>query len=178
MCAAGHAEQKRIDGVARNREIAAPIASGDRKGVAGRLRKITGIDNLARSGRSASEPDLVPAHAKVTEKPVKAEFLQIVLRDLDELRFDLDLLRRVGARLLHERIDQFKIVLRIPHNQAAALRKEIRARARRKTHALRGKKIPRRFPSHELTAPRRFLCILARPGRGAASHCARRGLGK
>ena len=56
------------------------------------------------------------ANVELPKQPIEPELFQIILIDLDKFRFDLDLFRTSGARLLHDRIDQLKIVGGIAHN--------------------------------------------------------------
>ncbi len=76
------------------------------------------------------------ADAERPKEMIEAEFLEIALRDLDESRFDLDLFWFGDAGLLNNGVDQFEVVLRIAHNEPAALRKEVRARSGRKGDTL------------------------------------------
>ena len=67
-------------------------------------------------GRSAAAENFVVADVELAKQPIEAEFLQIVLIDLDELRFDLDLFRTGNVRLLNDRIHQFEIVGGVAHD--------------------------------------------------------------
>ena len=79
--------------------------------------------------------------------------------------------------LLDQRVDQLQIVLRVAHDQAAALRQKVCARSGRKWHALGFEKFLGAFAIHELTATGRFLGVLAGAGgRRDASSRGRRGL--
>ena len=50
------------------------------------------------------------SNIELAEQPIEPEFLQIILIDLNELGFDLDLFRSRNARLFDNRVDQFKVV--------------------------------------------------------------------
>ena len=118
---------------------------------------------MSRSPATA-EDAMGPGNIKLPEQPVETELLQIVLGDLDEFRFDLDLLRSGDVGLLDEGIDQLEVVLRIAHDQPAALRKEVCTRARREWHALAFQEFPGAFAIDELMTAGRFLRVLGRTG--------------
>ena len=101
------------------------------------------------------------ADIELSEQPIEAEFLQIILGDLDKLRFDLDLFRSGNVRLLDEGVDQLKIFFRVAHDQAAALRQKIRARAGREWHALVFQKFERGLAIDQLLTAGGFLSVLA-----------------
>ena len=50
------------------------------------------------------------ANVELAKQPIESQLFQIILIDLDEFCFDLDLLRPGDACLFHNRIDQLKIV--------------------------------------------------------------------
>ena len=50
------------------------------------------------------------SNIELAEQPIEPEFFQIILIDLNELCFDLDLFRSRNARLFDNRVDQFKVV--------------------------------------------------------------------
>ena len=56
------------------------------------------------------------SNVELPEQPIEAELFQIVLCDLDKLRFDLDLFRPGDGGLLDEGIDQFEIICRIAND--------------------------------------------------------------
>src|SRR6202011_2473697 len=115
-------------------ETAASISSGNRKlsygrSAAGRNEGPIGrIYGWRTAGSAAGGEQFVIADIELAEKPIEAEFPQIVLIILDKLRLDLDLFRSGGAGLFDDCVDEFKIVGGIADNQPAALRKKMRAR--------------------------------------------------
>ena len=78
------------------------------------------------------------ANVERAEQPIKAELFQIGLSDLDELRFDLDLLYTGGVRLFNQGVNHIEVVSRIMDDQCSVMWKEGRARPGGKddTHAL------------------------------------------
>ena len=83
------------------------------------------------------------------------------MRDLDEFRFDLDLLRSGDVGLFDQRIDQLEVLFGVPHDQPAALREEIGARPRRKRNALIFEEIERGLAINQLLAAGGFLGVFA-----------------
>ena len=140
----------------------------------GAEREICLIHRSATTRCSSTAKNAFTANVKLPEKPIEAELLKIILRDLDEFGLDLYLLRSRDARLLDQRIHQFEIILSVAHDEPAALRQEVRARPRRKLNALRLEKIFRGFPIHELAPAGGFLRILTacrlQRGRPALDH--------
>ena len=55
--------------------------------------------------RAAAAKNSLISNVELTEQPIEAEFLQIVLIDLNKFCFDLDLFRTRDVRLFDERID-------------------------------------------------------------------------
>src|SRR5437016_12520407 len=79
------------------------------------------------------------ANVKWAKEPIKAKLFQIGLGDLDELRFDLDLLWTGGIRLFNQGVNHIEVVGRVTHDQCSVMWKERCARARgfeADTHAL------------------------------------------
>src|SRR5207249_8643087 len=85
----------------------------------------------------------------------------IVLRDLDKLRFDLDLFRNRDSQLLNNGIDKVQIVLRVANDQTAALREKICACAWRKLHSLSLEEFLCAFSGDELCSASRFLGVFS-----------------
>ncbi len=83
------------------------------------------------------------------------------MRDLDEFRFDLDLLGSGDVGLFHQRIHQLEILFGISHNQPAALREEIGARPGRKRNALILQEIERGLAGNQLLATGGLLGVSA-----------------
>ena len=152
----------------------AAIAGGDRK-LPDRLTarrdkgKIPVHHWGARPGSAAAAEEALVPDVELTQQPIKPELLQIVLRDLDKLRLDLDLLRTGDAGLLHQSVDQVEVVLCVAHDESAALRKEICTRARRERDALRGEIILRCLAAHQLTSAGGFLRVAPGPN-GRSAH--------
>ena len=96
------------------------------------------------------------------------------MRNLDKLRFDLDLFRNRKIQLLNDRIDEVQIVLRVTNDQPASLRKEGCACARRERHPLSFQELFGAFAIDELLTAGRFLGVLSRAGGADWSCCSRR----
>ncbi len=103
----GGPEEQGVNRVGVNPELSAAIAGGNRIHLTSRslLRAERIILRLHRSasarGSSAAKNSLA-ANVKLPEQPIEAEFLEIILRDLDEFGLDLYLLRSGNARLLDQ----------------------------------------------------------------------------
>src|SRR5207302_10006752 len=98
-------KQERIDRVCADRQLAAAIAGRDWKlpnrCIAARWneRPVRRIDGRRGPRRSSAPKHAMISDVELPEQPVEPELLQIILIDLDKLRFDLDLLRSGNARL-------------------------------------------------------------------------------
>src|SRR5205823_4465700 len=162
-----YAEEKRIDRVRVDGEIAAAIAARHRELAdwsAARLNEWKILRINSRSGArcpATAKNAMRPRDVELPKQPVGAQLFQVRLVDLDELRFDLDLFGPGNIRLLHNRIDQLQIIRRVPNNEAAALRQEVRARARHgERHALALEKFFRALAIHQLVSAGGFHSIL------------------
>src|SRR5438132_9741431 len=91
------------------------------------------------------------ANVKWAKEPIKAKLFQIGLGDLDELRFDLDLLWTGGIRLFNQGVNHIEVVGRVTHDQCSVMWKEgcICAGWKTNAHALQHRSRIR--PLHDLT---------------------------
>ena len=106
----------------------------------------------------------VTSDVKRSKQPIEAKLLQIVLRDLDEFRLYLDLLRPSYVCLFNQCIYQFQIIDRVANNKAAALRQEVCARSRWKGNALTLEKLARAFAIDQQLSSCRLLSVFTRAG--------------
>src|SRR4030095_156599 len=131
-------KEKSVECICANREVSTTVSSGNRiltDGLPGHRinkREVTGIHRCSGARRPAGTKRALVASLEGPEQPVETELFQIVLRDFDKFRFNLDLLWNCKIQLLNNGIDKIQIVLRITNDQTAALRKKICAGARRK----------------------------------------------
>ena len=101
------------------------------------------------SGGTAATKHFVVTDIELAEQPVEAKFFQIILRYLNKLRFDFDLLGPGDASLFNQGVHKFQIIDRIAHDKATALRQEVRTRSRRKWHTLAFQELARAFAVHQ-----------------------------
>src|SRR5207248_1048842 len=101
-------KEQRVNCISADREIARSVPPSDWK-LSNRSsapwwneRPVGRIDSRRSPGRSATAEQLVIANVELTQEPIEPEFLQIVLVDLDEFRFDLDLFGSGDTRLFYD----------------------------------------------------------------------------
>ena len=145
------------------RQAADSRSSGVHEGV-GRGSRV----ELVSVSPTAAE-DAGVTEGELAEQPVKAKFLQVVLRDFDELRLDLDLRWCGAGGAFDHGIDQVQVLLCVTHDEAAAAGEEVGASPRGKLHALGFEEVFGR------AAPGRGVesGVRAAPGRSAADEARR-----
>src|SRR5207253_7511602 len=103
-CGPTGAKKQCIERVGTYGEITAAVAGGYGKLVRRRKGEVCWV-GWRRGPTGANNFPRVTSDVKRSKQPIEAEFLQIILRDLYELRFDLDLFWACDASLFYERID-------------------------------------------------------------------------
>src|SRR5207302_10154234 len=123
-CGPTGAKKQRIKRIGTNSEVTAAVAASYRKLVRRRKGEICWV-GWRRGPSGAHNLSRVTSDVKRSKQPIEAKLLQIVLRDLDEFRLYLDLLRPSYVCLFNQCIYQFQIIDRVANNKAAALRQEV-----------------------------------------------------
>ena len=102
------------------------------------------VKRISGSGCSAAgEYTEVPRDVRLAEHPVEAQFLEVVLRDFDEFRLNLDLLRTAfGLADFDDFFDEVEVVLGVLDDERAARLAVHRHRAWREGDAIRDEPVP------------------------------------
>ena len=134
-------KQKRVERAGTKREVTAAISRRDRilsnwnsVIIERKIRRIN--RNAVTRGSTCAENFSV--RGKRAQQPIESEFLEIILVNLDKLRFDRYLFGRGRIGLINQGIHHIQIVLGVANDESPAVRPECCAcpSLKRDTHTL------------------------------------------